>query len=168
MRLVRTIARTVNRGHAGAVIPRAPAGKSREREGRTGHAQRPPRRSRADGTSKDERCASPHSHHALQVSDVLNAKALVRIVLCEHFELDERFGEDVVRGLYERRTADAKVHNRRPALSRIERRCAPERLEVLVHIEIAMAYSQPPEMTKGASRIFTPVGTVNCDHQAYS
>ena len=168
MRLVRTIARTVDRGHTSAVIPRAPAGKARDREGRTGHAQRPPRRSRADGTSKDERCASSNPHHSLEVSDILNAKALVRIVLREHFELDQRFGEDVVRGLYERRTADAKVHNRRPALTRIERRGAPERLEVLVHIEISMAHSQPPEMTKRASRIFTPVSTVNCDHQAYS
>jgi hypothetical protein len=148
--------------------PRAPAGKAREREGRTGHAQRPPRRSRADGTSEDERCASPHPHDALEVSDVLNAQTLVRIVLREHFELDERFGEDLVRGLYERWPADAKVHNRRPALTRIERRCAPERVEVLVHIEVPMADSQPPEMTKRASRIFTPVSAVNCDHQACS
>jgi hypothetical protein len=67
--------------------------------------------------------------------------------LREHLELDERFREDVVRGLDERRSADAEVHNRCPALTAIERRCGPERIEVLVDIQVPMAHAQSPEMT---------------------
>ena len=84
----------------------------------------------------------------------------------EHLELDQRFGQRVVRRLDQRRPADAEVDGGRPALAAVERGRAVQGVEILVDVEVAMWHAKPAQMPQRASRVFAPVGTVNNDHES--
>ena len=71
---------------------------------------------------------------ALEVADVLHAEPLVRSILREHLDLDERAGERVVVRFDERTAAESEIDGRRPAHAAVERGRPIQGIEILVDV----------------------------------
>ena len=113
--------RAAERGHAGGVVRRAPAGDAGRGGDDAGQTQRPAQRPRRGRGAGEQRRAERRPRHPLDVADVLHARAVRAPRPRQHLALDQRRGQRVVVRLDERLAAEAEIDGRRAALAVVER-----------------------------------------------
>ena len=165
VRLVRPVARSVDRRRAAGMVDGTPADDaatttSASPPTRTGHragrgAMVPDSHTAAPAIVRSTRSKSP-TFWIVRRSEAS--------VLRQHVEFDQRAGQRVVVRLHQP-PAKPQIDRRRAAISAVQRHRAVERVEVLVDVHIAMGDAEPAEMPEATSRVFAPVGAVNDDHE---
>jgi hypothetical protein len=163
-RLVWSVAWSAERRHTRAAIDRAPSAQAGQRYARAEQPHRPSHAARRRGSGRHYRQPRNRAADAFDVTDILHAEPLYRLILREHLHFDDGAGQRVVIGLDERTGAEAEVNRRRPANAAVQRDRAMQRVEILVDVLVAMRHAQTPEVAERTTRVFAPVGAVHGDH----